>query len=636
MYYHSSIKAGVTLQHLRDAGVTVSVLAAKQRAEGATVLQLAEAGFSLTEIHEAGCAVMTAAMRPGVGHSREDAISALVVILTDPNCDDNTLRMLLEADLLGGLKSLLHSSTNRPANECQNSQQERQEKAINSLKQKSAEMIPLLVQKGVSCPALLVHAGVLPPLLEMLKQPFEDGRSMCLAALALSSLAAAAARASAATDNAKHDHPSSPEEQESEGTGRGIFQETVRDRRKRDNEVLGEESVHELLLNAGVLQLLAEMGRHSMSHTRAIAVQALSTLLTSSQCANKNKVCGDASEGGNHIRHLCVLPAESCAGAGHVHRAQLACVRACYSSDKQLVTSLVTLLTGCTSQNYSSMEGGDVVGSLFDSIPSAVMNLMFILASHSTTKIFLSDTDAVRALLDLLIVQEGGAGKGISHDPSYDSVSDLWDKESLLSFSAQTVANRLIALLRLVSCSERVSLDRLVECGGLEVLTRYLGQQHGVLSERRSDILWTMHEVVSFAAPVLLAVGAIKVVLQRIVGERGVACPGGEMEAALSVLKEVLRVEGGRHQWRVLVLAEQLVSEPALCVSSSFPAPSLTTPSITTIANPPSARCEGQHNGALETRLHEVLRGGGSGESFREPPRSAARDILSTLDTLRK
>ena len=147
----------MTLQHLREAGLTVSILAVQERVNGASALQLAQSGFNFWELKEAGCSLMSTALRSG--EQQEDAVAALAVLLTGRNCDEETFRAMLAADLLGGLRGILHNRRNNSSQDLS---------SVRRVRHKAAEMIPLLIAKGISCPALLVHSGVMTPLLQVL------------------------------------------------------------------------------------------------------------------------------------------------------------------------------------------------------------------------------------------------------------------------------------------------------------------------------------------------------------------------------------------------------------------------------------------------------------------------------------
>lgn len=618
------VQAGVTLQHLRDAGVSVSLLAVKQRLEGASALQLARDSFNYWEIREAGFSLLSAVQRPG--EQQEDAVCALAVLLGSSTCDDSTFRAILEEDLLGGVGVMLRNVTRNKFQDLAD---------LERVRQRAAELVPLLLARGVSCAALLVHAGVLPPLLGMLAQPEgegdgEDVQSKCLAALALASMSAAAVSLAR------------PPRVREEGTTRmrvGVLQTVLEEEEAEEKGDAEEEEgcFHNVLLSRGVLQLLGQMSRHPALRCRRTAVTALRTMLLSSLCVG-------TVEEADMLRN------------NAVHKAQVSFVKAFYAADAEAVEAVLDLLReGDLSAGSKSLGGGNQKCSREDEISgslSAAVDILYLLVTHATAKKLLSQAGVLSVLLRLLDreiaelpvwsahvrlqqqqQQQQSGGEWQSSSESPDNCK-LREGRHLAVFSALPRVEQLVALLRLVCWYDTPHLLQLVDLGGLELLTLCL--REGVLSDsKRADAMWILRDVVAYASPVLMAVGAVEAVLLALHGALGgsgsgsgnnASCTGGGgggvqmvLEATLSLLDELLMFDNHKYLLRTVSLAANLD------VAATSSPSSLSDLGL-------FALIDGGGGGGgrwLTSRLHEVEAGGSCNAACRAAAASALRSLAS-------
>ena len=501
MFVRDRDQAGVTLQHLREAGVNVSVLAVKQRLEGASAFQLAHNGFNYWEIKDAGCSLMSAILRPG--ELQEDSLCALVEILSGNNCDNVTFAAILEEDLLGGIRYILH---NNQCNKYQGFDD------ICRVKRKAVEMIPLLIAKGISCPALLVHSDVLAPLLGLLALPEHDSTiCRCSAARAVTSMSTAAV-------------PKSKQLQCDTGHERPGSLETVLE---EVEEVEADEiSFHEMLLSTGVLQLLGQMSYSTMSCCRFCAITSLRTILLSSGCGSSEE------ENSSFDSH------------NAIHKSQKACLKSFYAADGNAVDALVSCLAECVEhdnhlakQSGSICNKGHMSSADYSCLVTSCIEVLRIIVVHPVVKSALTKAGVVRSLV-LLLGQETTDVTG--HDNG--------------RLSTTVSVSVLAILLRQLSWYSSENMMLLVEQEGLQHLTLCL--RMGKLNDAsRAEVIWILNDAVAVGAPALLAIGAVDQVLLEI---SKIPHCNLVLEAALAVINAMLKFDNHKYLFRLLTLAGNL------------------------------------------------------------------------------
>jgi hypothetical protein len=341
-------------------------------------------------------------------------------------------------------------------------------------------------------------------------------------------------------------------------------------------------------------------------------------------------------------------------------------LKSTFAADEEAVDALVSLLKGVAragvggSDNGSSSTSGssgserrlldkkcsscEESGHNEESSLAACIDLLCVLVTHSEVKDALSEAGVISPLLRLL-------HREVSSSPLSSSSSSFCCSPPLATRQSprQTahheggqhvfrpfctpplpLLDRLVTLLRHLSWYHSDNMLVIVEEEGLELLTR--GLRPGMLSfNTRADAVWILSGAVAYAAPALLAVGAVEATL-RLIREEG--AESGALEAALALLLEMLRFDNHKYLLRVLAVSGNLEAD------SSLPSPrsgsgtcgagdalSGASNGIMMFAHCGTEGGEGEGGRWLTLRLREVT----AGDNFSPACRDAASATLDIL-----